>query len=213
MNLPTRGTMSVVVLTVCLVLGACSQEPPEPESGAGNLTGLRTGPPMDEPEIEPITGYGDYSDVDFLLLDATEVTADIARCMNDQGLAVRASGNSLSFERVPQEQLDRAEDVASACEAGLQLPQPRELTRDEFELRYERQLAVAECLDTIGLPTSEPPSLDTWISDYATGPWHAYEALPRDPGALSQATTQCPEHPPGGYSSWRPGDPVRPAGS
>lgn len=197
----------------CVVLFACSEGPAvdDQDAESANLTGIRPDAGA-RPDVEPIVGYGDYSDVDFLAIDREAVTRDVAACVADQGLAVEVSGNSLSWERVPAEQLERALEVAEACEAGLNLPPPRQLSREEFEVQYERQVAVAACLEELGLPTTDPPSLDVWIADYASGPWAAYDALPRNPGAMGRATSRCPEHPPGGYGTWRPGDPVTPAG-
>ncbi len=78
-----------------------------------------------EPTVEPIRGYGDYSNVAFDDIDQLEVTALIAECVNDQGFAATLdpSGDGIRFDDVTGDQLPAYRFALAACQAGLNLPE------------------------------------------------------------------------------------------
>lgn len=88
--------------------------------------GDRTRP--DEPTestVEPIPGYGDFSDVAYEDVDWVEVNRLIVECMNDRGYAATQvpTGDGFTFQDIPESQNQAAQVVAAACRAGLRLPE------------------------------------------------------------------------------------------
>ena len=136
----------------------------------------------DIPELDPITGYGDFSDVPYLDIDWNEVVALEVQCIQDQGYpaTVLPPGNGIGLsQEVPPDQVDMFTAVLYARRAGLQLP-PSEPPSDEWLAEYyQKQLDTKACLEAEGYSISDPPSLDMFIDVYRSGqpPWTAYQSL------------------------------------
>ena len=96
------------------------------EIGKGDRT--RPAEPT-QPTVEPILGYGDFSDIPYGDIDRFEVTLLIVDCMNDQGFAVYLipPGDGISFANVPEDQNRAAQFAEAGCRAGLRLPEPPKL--------------------------------------------------------------------------------------
>ncbi|HZD22175.1 MAG TPA: hypothetical protein VE569_02060 [Acidimicrobiia bacterium] len=70
-------------------------------------------------------------------------------------------------------------------------PRPDPISRGEWQLLYERQVATAECLRSLGYD-GEIPSLDSYISN--EGSWLAYDWV-GEPSAdeWQELAEQCPQ--------------------
>lgn len=159
----------------------------------------------------PITGYGDLSGEDYVLIDWFRMSRLVVECVRDHGFPVRLvpPGDGWSFMDVPPGQNALASRYADACVAGLNIPPYQEASLEQRELFYEYYLVLRECLIAEGFGVSEPPSKDYFVENYLTDPWSPYLGLGLGPGWETIQYT-CPQTPAGGWGSWEPGDPVGP---
>jgi len=123
------------------------------------------------PELDPIGGYADFSDVPYHDIDWFWVNELIVQCANDRGIAARLipPGDGHSLSDVPISQHVHARSVLDACRAGLNLPPPEPPTREVIEAEYAYQLEVAQCLRDEGYAIPEASSLEAFVAGYATG--------------------------------------------
>ncbi len=127
----------------------------------------------DDADVTPITGYGDFSDVDYFLIDWVEVTQRVVQCANDQGFPVEVipPGDGISFQSVPRQQNQAAAAAVEACEAGLNLPPPEPMSEEMIGAFFLLLLDVEQCLEEeFGYDIPDAPSLDTFVESWATGP-------------------------------------------
>jgi len=161
--------------------------------------------------IGPIAGYGDFSDQEYFVIDWFLVTRLEVQCLQDQGFPVMLipPGDGISFQSVPQSQNELAVQYFEACRAGLGIPDYEPASPEQIEMVYWYYIALRDCLIDEGYTVSEPPSLDTFVESWASGPWSPYENV--SPGAGWDAIQmKCPQSPPGGFGAWQPGDPIVP---
>lgn len=154
-------------------------------------------PFMPGPALEPITGYGSFSDVSYWEVDWMEVTALQARCANDHGVPVQIlpPGDGLSFTDVRPEQHATALGTLDACLAGLNLPEYEPPTLEKVTEIYANLVEVRRCLEAEGYAISDPPSLDVFAESYSIGaPWHPYNSLPNvDQSEWERLNRECPQ--------------------
>ncbi|GIU91819.1 MAG: hypothetical protein KatS3mg011_0725 [Acidimicrobiia bacterium] len=162
--------------------------------------------------VAPITGYGDFSDRPAFEVDWYRVSELVVERMNDQGFpaALIPPGDGISVAEIPPEQRSAAEEVFDACYAGLNLPPQQPLDDEQIAEVYAYRLAVADCLRAEGYQVPPAPSLDTFIEEWATGPWNPYESVDTSGASWEGIQMRCPQSPAGGYGAWDPGDPIRP---
>lgn len=160
----------------------------------------------------PITGYGNWSDVDYYSVDWRLAFKQVADCLQDQGFPVEFDEDTggLMFGQVPPEQNVAAQRTEERCVLGLELPEFRWPDAGELRVIFEYQLALVECLQTMGVDTTDPPTFDLWAETYQSGPWMAYEAAGQAQMDLRELEQRCPQTPVGGFSAWKPGQPVQP---
>ncbi len=65
------------------------------------------------------------------------------------------------------------------CQDKYALP-ARELTEDELRAKYQRWVAERDCLVELGYHPVEPPSVETFLASWATGPWMPIDGVPVD---------------------------------
>lgn len=156
----------------------------------------------DAQDVEPITGYGDFSDFEYFYVNWYEVTRLEMQCLRDQGFAVEAipPGDGIDFSNVPPEESEAAERTLWACQAGLNLPDPAEPTDEQLAQHYDYLLGVKECVESEGYETTAPPSLETYIE--TGGLWSPYDLVANDDTigvrewyALNEACPQNPRNP------------------
>lgn len=130
--------------------------------------------------VEPITGYGDFSDTEYFDVNWYEVTRLQIQCMRDQGFEVEAipPGDGIDFSNVSPIQHRVAQKTSWACLTGLNLPEPTEPTDEQLAEHYDYLVEVKECLEAEGYETSDPPSLDTYIE--TGGRWSPYSLVAQD---------------------------------
>jgi hypothetical protein len=138
--------------------------------------------------LPPITGYGDYSDVDFYDLDVFEVTEAEVACLHDHGFPVTIipPGDGISFQGISPEQNGEAAATLEACMAGLNLPPYHPPSREVMERQYQQVLELAECLRQEGYDIPQAPSEETWIESWSTGTWSPYNDLALPTGQAGQ---------------------------
>lgn len=147
-------------------------------SGSSETTIERSDSSSSNDHIEPITGYGDFSEYGPNEIDDVMVMERIVECVADQGLPMYfdpIEGMEIEGE-LPPEQSERMGYVLEACTAGLNLP-TQELTRDEIVERYEFTLFSTECLRDEGWNVGEPPSQEEWVDTWPDS-WSPVDALP-----------------------------------
>ncbi|HZD21987.1 MAG TPA: hypothetical protein VE569_01065 [Acidimicrobiia bacterium] len=151
-------------------------------------------------DVEPITGYGDFSDFEYFYVDWYEVTRLEIQCLRDQGFAVEAipPGDGIDFSYVPDVDHPAAERTLWACQAGLNLPDYVEPTNEQLAEHYNYLLEVRQCVEAEGYETTEPPLLETYID--TGGLWSPYDLVANDDTigiqewyALNEACPQRPE--------------------
>jgi len=78
-----------------------------------------------EPTVEPILGYGDFSNIAYEDIDWFEVTALTVQCVNDQGYGVTVlpPGDGINKGDVPEDQNRDMQFAMAACRAGLYIPE------------------------------------------------------------------------------------------
>jgi hypothetical protein len=162
--------------------------------------------------LEPITGYGDFSDQEFYEIDWFLVNRLTIQCLQENGFPVTvvSPGDGISFHSVPVSQNQLAQQYLEACRAGLNLPEFEWPTPEQLEVMYAYYVALRDCLIDEGYAISEPPSLDPWIDSFTTGPWTPYLDVPGGGSGWDSIQMKCPQAPPGGWATWEPGDPIIP---
>lgn len=190
---PRRSLSLPWLLTSCLLFGACVASSDIPATAEGSTTQVQhagsstvprslpeSGPWVGPEELEPITGYGDFSSVEYWQIDWYRVVNLEIQCLNDQGFAVEVipPGDGISFSGVSSEQLEAANRAFWACQAGLNLPEYTEPTHDELEEHYYYLLELSECVEAEGYATTDAPSLDVFIE--SGGAWSPYDLVAND---------------------------------
>lgn len=143
----------------------------------------------------PITGYGDFSDVDIVDLDHYLINELIVQCAHDHGIPVNLdpAGDGILFENVPVEQSRQASEIVAGCRNGLNIPIGDGpyfgYTLEQAQRVYDHYLWVADCLTEAGYPPPDPPSFDFWLE---TQTWHPYNN-----GVAPTLARQCPSFPAG----------------
>jgi len=188
------GLVVVCVSSAVLLLASCTSGSGDPSEITTSLTGGRETTPSsaasdshpaepdnDPSRIEPITGYGDFSAVEYWEVDWFEMTELVVRCANENGvpLKVLPPGDGWSLEDVGIDQQMSAEATIDACVAGLKLPTEEPPTEEQIRRQYDSLIDVKRCLEREGYAIIEPPSFETFLEDWAVGPWHPYLSLPQ----------------------------------
>jgi len=161
----TTAVSSATVTSTTVVESGGSQTPPP---GMPSI-----------PVLDPITGYGDFSDESYALVDWFAVTALEVQCANDQGIpvTVMAPGDGIDFRSVALDQQVMASAVVRACEAGLNLPAYEQATKEQLARLYEDLLDTKSCLEAEGYVVDEPPSVDRFVENYYEGVWDPYSSV------------------------------------
>lgn len=139
------------------------------------------------PSIEPIYGYGDFSNTPYHDIDWVVVTALVVQCANDHGIAARVlpPGDGYTLSAVSESQQGFAIAYVSACRAGLNVPQSEPLSEEMLESLYSNLLDTKVCLENLGYSVSEPPSLGQFIESYPRGEAWSLASIPNSlPGIL-----------------------------
>ncbi len=168
--------------------------------------------------LEPIEGYGDFSDWTIQQrwdADRRDIDDLIFRCLSDLDPRfadhVEQTGE-FNWSAFPGQLEQVAFAAYLACTEGLHLPR---LTRDEWtdamwEEAYAYHMAWIDCLEReTGINSGPRIDYDTWRRQgtaYDLPPDHPFNTL--DAATLQRLERICPASPPGGYANWNPGDPV-----
>lgn len=196
----------VVACTSTLVESGSADSTSEPSDAPTSVTPVTEAHPTStssttpSEEIEalaPITGYGDFSELDYNQVDWFLVTELMHQCIVDQGFPVRLipPGDGLDFTPVPADQNRMASLTADACREGLNLPPERDATPDELRDRYRYWVdELIPCLEALGYTAPEPPSEDYFAENYYQDPYDPYGQVPWTEQA--DAITECPSRPP-----------------
>jgi hypothetical protein len=133
----------------------------------------------------PISGYGDFSDVDIVDLDHYLINELIVRCANDHGIPVTLApeGDGVYFDDVPPAQSRLASEIVAGCTNGLRIPVGDGpyggYTLEQAQRIYDHYVWMVDCFAEAGYPQPDPPSFDSWIE---TMQWHPqfaiYELVP-----------------------------------
>lgn len=211
--------VAVALLASCTSTPGSEVEPgtTEPVSVTASVdTSTTTGtvPESSDPTetiLAPITGYGDFSDVRYRDVDWVFATELMIRCARDQGVPVKLTpdGEGIDFMGVPPDQNAMAGAIVDACRAGLNIPDPVPVTREDVEKLYDHLVAMVPCLESFGLVIPEPPSKETFLDTYPTCTnciiyddwWDPYARVYVGPGGLTKQVydellAACPRTPP-----------------
>lgn len=130
-------------------------------------------------------------------------------CLAEEGFAASAHpGGAVEYADVPSEQGPLLNLAAYLCEAKYPYDVRRneKLPEKQATAQYEFfKSTVAPCVESLGYEVSEPPSLQTWLSDYnATGnAWDpiadAWEASSSSHDVLMVIQAECSREAPGLY--------------
>lgn len=197
----------ILPLAILGLVVACSARP-EHSSTLATPSTTETGssaptnpvsPPasVQDDELAPIYGYGDFSGKRYSEIDWYEVTRLIVECANDYGMPVTLipPGDGYSFAGIPMDQNAAAGRVVKACIAGLQIPPYESLTEDELAVRYEYLVDMKDCLTDEGYETSDAPTLDVFIEGWDIDAWNPYDDLVDSVGMTewNRLNVACPQ--------------------
>jgi hypothetical protein len=143
-----------------------------------------------------ITGYGDFSGVDYADVDRFLVMRLTVQCMQDHGFPVTLipPGDGIDFAAVPLDQNLLAQRYLDACRAGLNLPPGRNYTPEELRELYRIWVEeVIPCLEDLGYTAPELPTEDYVAENYYLDPYDPYGNVPVF--KLNEAYAACPLHP------------------
>lgn len=162
--------------------------------------------------IPPITGYGDFSGLEYFEVDSYLTVALVVQCMHDHGFPVNLipPGDGYGFGSIPPQQNKLAQVYGEACWAGLNLPSYQDPDPGQREEIYEYFLALRDCLIGEGYDVAEPPSQEYFVENYNTDPWSPYASVGYAGPSWQSIEVRCPQQPTGGYAAWEPGDPITP---
>jgi hypothetical protein len=211
MEQPGSGKMSGVttqwgaLLSLLLIVGGCGGG----TSDSGSVTSVvpttssvvptTTAGPITttlDPLPTAITGYGDFSGIDYLEVDWFYVNHLEVQCMQDHGFPVELipPGDGIDFTPVPLDQNLLAQRYFDACRAGLKLPPERDSTPDELREKYRIWVEeVIPCLEDLGYTAPELPSEDYVAENYYVDPYTPYGNVPWH--SLNEAYALCPMRP------------------
>lgn len=82
--------------------------------------------------------------------------------------------------------LDEARMVSEECSKLRSLPPP--LSETEIREIYRRWVSEYECLVELGYRPDPPPSMEKFVADWQTGPWHPLQGI--DTGDWTDAQYQ-----------------------
>ena len=145
----------------------------------------------------PITGYGDFSNMDVLDVNRFLVNDLIIQCANDHGMPVKSDGTGLTvnFREVPAQDQRVAAEVVAGCRNGLSVPALdgpyHGYTLEQAQRLYDHLLLTRECLAEAGYPQADPPSFDQWLQEY----WDPHSAAGIRAGDVPLLLRQCPMSP------------------
>ena len=196
-----------VALIILLVIGGCggsdnasgsntSVVPPPTSAGLTTTTAVGSTTTTLDPLPAPITGYGDFTGVNYSDVDPFYVTKLTAQCMQDHGFPVELipPGDGIDFAPVPLDQNLLAQRYFDACLAGLKLPPGRNATPDELREKYRNWVEVViPCLEGLGYTAPELPSEDYVAENYYVDPYDPYGNVPAF--KLNETYAACPVHP------------------
>lgn len=130
-------------------------------------------------EIQPITGFGDFSGLEPNEIDDVEIMKGLVACLRDQGFpAFFDDREGMEMEgQLTVEESVRLAGVQEGCLAGLNLPAERPLDSEELRERYEFFRKAATCLEDVGWTIEEAPSLEVWIEQWPDA-WQPVDSLP-----------------------------------
>ena len=194
-----------LVLMVLLLIGGCG----DGATNSGSTTSVVattapvvttkvTGPTTTalDPLPAPITGYGDFTGVDYVEVDWFYVNHLEVQCMQDHGFPVELipPGDGIDFTPVPLDQNLLAQRYFDACRAGLNLPPGRNATPEELREKYRIWAEVViPCLEDLGYTAPELPSEDYIAENYYVDPYTPYGNVAWD--KLPEAYAACPTKP------------------
>jgi len=130
--------------------------------------------------LEPISGYGDFSNVEYAEVDWKRVVELQVECANDQGIPVTVMppGDGISYDQVPRAQHQMASAILRACLDGLNLPPYEELSDQQLADLYDRLIETMHCLEEEGYSIEPPPSVDSFVEEYyGEEAWHPYSSV------------------------------------
>ncbi len=138
-----------------------------------------SGPQADKsPPSVPADEVRDYDS--FASEDARQQAINqwLLDCYEEAGFPSSLTPDGGIYTDVPPDQNDIFDSASTACleEAIVRFPgPPAPRTREEWAVRWQRQVDTAACLAAEGYE-GEVPSLDTYID--RNGEWFAYQAVP-----------------------------------
>jgi len=129
--------------------------------------------------LEPITGYGDFSQYEYWDVDWFEVVRLVVECANDNGVPVQLipPGDGYSMSGIPPDQQEAARAVVQACRDGLHVPDPARPTQAQLEEHLGELIELKTCFEMQGYTIDDPPSLEVFIDSWDANPWHPYDSL------------------------------------
>ena len=111
----------------------------------------------------------------------TAQLSDLDRCMLDAGFRISevhpgysGSGTWYSWEAGPDVQ--NPIQALSECRSKY-APPHREKTVDELRVVYHRWVGEYGCLIGLGYRPAEPPSFETFVQTWKTGPWMPIDGI------------------------------------
>lgn len=134
--------------------------------------------------VEPILGYGDFSNALSREIDAHEVNTLIVKCMNDQGVPaviippeLARDLRTIDLSTVPEGDRTSADLVHARCRAGLNLPEVGPRVAPVLQGEYEFLASIQVCLTDAGIPVDPPPPVLEWVAIPPKDRWDPFRTL------------------------------------
>jgi hypothetical protein len=127
-----------------------------------------------------------------------DVIGNVVRCLTDKGWDVTPVSDDSYEYHLPGDQTSRFEADEQACleESGYD-PAPPPLSHNEAVVVYETFLQVAQCVQSLGYPVTDPPSESAFVEALLAeriAPWNPYDGIVevRDFRGLENVEQECP---------------------
>ncbi|GMQ94888.1 MAG: hypothetical protein BMS9Abin12_2405 [Acidimicrobiia bacterium] len=119
--------------------------------------------------VEPITGYGDYTDIAFDDIDFAEADKQIVACMIDNDIPAVVGTrfgpyHSIDLEAITEDDIPEAQEILARCRIGLNLPVRPDPDEAWHREQYDTYVELHACFADLGYEIDPAPAYEEWAA-------------------------------------------------